>query len=379
MARSCAEPVSWQSAWRVRQLRRVSSLEGLASLGVHAGFNLSWLLFALVAPIGCADSGTRHAMAIAFSQRTSFGDRDGPGIVNGPYTTVCDQSGTFYYTDFRRKDVAVFDSSGAYLRSIGREGSGPGEFRQPYPLLFVHDSLFVVDRSNARVSVYNTAGTLVRIAPFAVAGPINQGGIAVLSSGAIVASTPRSLPNSSDRLLGLAFLGEDGKIRGAFGSDTFAVRDVSAPGVPWRRLLAPARDGGFWAAQPYEYRIDKWDAIGRLERTLVVSIEWFPRARHAPSGNRVDTGLPGPNVVDLREDGDGLWVAISAEAIARARNSQGSRETVVHLLNPATGTVQAEARLPIRAAGFACDRMLTSYAEDADGYPVVQRWPLTLR
>jgi DNA-binding beta-propeller fold protein YncE len=58
--------------------------------------------------------------------------------------------------------ISVFDRNGTFLRSIGRTGTGPGEFRTPHALEF--DSmgrLIVADRHNHRIQILNKNGTFV--------------------------------------------------------------------------------------------------------------------------------------------------------------------------------------------------------------------------
>ncbi len=58
--------------------------------------------------------------------------------------------------------IKVFDYTGRLLQTRGRSGSGPGEFRSPTSLALDagQQRLFVVDASNARVTVYQLRDTL---------------------------------------------------------------------------------------------------------------------------------------------------------------------------------------------------------------------------
>ena len=44
---------------------------------------------------------------------------------------MVDENNEFYVLDSQLSEINVYDESGAWLRTIGREGEGPGEFRRP--------------------------------------------------------------------------------------------------------------------------------------------------------------------------------------------------------------------------------------------------------
>jgi hypothetical protein len=50
---------------------------------------------------------------------------------------VTDSSGNFYMLDSQLSEVQVYSPDGRYLRTIGREGEGPGEFRSAYNILLL--------------------------------------------------------------------------------------------------------------------------------------------------------------------------------------------------------------------------------------------------
>jgi hypothetical protein len=60
-------------------------------------------------------------------------------------------------------EIRTFDAAGAFVRSAGRRGDGPGEFKEIRHLWMIGgDSLVVADRQLGRVSVFDTAGRLGR-------------------------------------------------------------------------------------------------------------------------------------------------------------------------------------------------------------------------
>lgn len=67
-------------------------------------------------------------------------------------------------------DLRIYSPSGEHIRTIGREGSGPGEFRYPRDVWIIDaDSLVVVDLD--RASIFDSTGTFVRTEPFGVVHP----------------------------------------------------------------------------------------------------------------------------------------------------------------------------------------------------------------
>lgn len=87
---------------------------------------------------------------------------DGSTQLANPGTATRLSDGTIVVTDYADKVLRYF-RDGELIRIVGREGSGPGEFRSP---VGVHqcnqDSLFVLDPLLRRVSVFDSAGRYVR-------------------------------------------------------------------------------------------------------------------------------------------------------------------------------------------------------------------------
>ena len=71
------------------------------------------------------------------------------------------RDGNFYVQDNGNFRIAVFDNDGEYIRSIGREGEGPGEFYMAGILWIHEETIAVLDEMNRRTSLFHTDGTFI--------------------------------------------------------------------------------------------------------------------------------------------------------------------------------------------------------------------------
>jgi hypothetical protein len=69
-----------------------------------------------------------------------------------------------------RTELRFYDRDGVHLRTVGRRGEGPGEFRDIGGLVLARDTLFVYDRSNQRLTFLSPAGEVLGSAPSGAAG-----------------------------------------------------------------------------------------------------------------------------------------------------------------------------------------------------------------
>jgi len=59
--------------------------------------------------------------------------------------------------------ISVFDKNGKFLRTFGKAGTGPGEFRTPHALAFDSQGrLIVADRHNHRIQILTKDGKFIR-------------------------------------------------------------------------------------------------------------------------------------------------------------------------------------------------------------------------
>jgi len=76
------------------------------------------------------------------------------------------EDGTIAALDDRPEAIHLFDSTGVWLRSLGRRGDGPGEFRSASTLSAAGDSLYLYSNSQGRLSVYHVATGFARSVAF---------------------------------------------------------------------------------------------------------------------------------------------------------------------------------------------------------------------
>ncbi|GAC1488438.1 MAG: peptidyl-alpha-hydroxyglycine alpha-amidating lyase family protein [Candidatus Limnocylindrales bacterium] len=90
--------------------------------------------------------------------------RAGPPF-NRPTNVAIASSGDVYATDgYGNARVHQFTPDGVLVRSWGGPGTGPGEFALPHGIAVHRDGrVFVADRENDRVQVFDLAGTLLDI------------------------------------------------------------------------------------------------------------------------------------------------------------------------------------------------------------------------
>ncbi len=91
-----------------------------------------------------------------------FPDESYPFV--GPLFASFAQSGGFVIASQRDRLLHRFDANGRFVRTIGRRGAGPGEFRAISGVVHVaSDTLLVHDPTLRRISVFAPGGTFVRV------------------------------------------------------------------------------------------------------------------------------------------------------------------------------------------------------------------------
>jgi hypothetical protein len=105
---------------------------------------------------------SRTAWRVVEEVRIGTLEGDGPDMFGSIGSMEVDENGNIYVYERQALELRVFGPNGEHVRTVGREGGGPGEFKQVIGMDWAADgTLWIVDPGNNRISVFDTAGTYV--------------------------------------------------------------------------------------------------------------------------------------------------------------------------------------------------------------------------
>jgi hypothetical protein len=91
--------------------------------------------------------------------------KDGaPGELGEPHSALLLADGRLIIADEKPLTINLYDRQGGFVRALGREGSGPGEYRSP-AIALTHDTLVMHDPQLSRGSILTLDGKVVRSFP----------------------------------------------------------------------------------------------------------------------------------------------------------------------------------------------------------------------
>lgn len=193
-------------------------------------------------PAGAQEIVTLPAADRALSARTqplfSVGRADGrEWEVFGSIGAVAfDADENLFVLDRQNARISVFDSAGRHVRTFGRRGGGPGEFGQPLSMTVLPDGQVVVsDVTRSTFSIFGRDGSFRRSEPFAP-GSLVVGSQLVAHPGGGVVSRAIGNPGSSDPA--------------ALGDETLLWNRLAAGSVTTVYTIRTRRDRGGSASRP---------------------------------------------------------------------------------------------------------------------------------
>jgi hypothetical protein len=361
-----------------RRLRLAAALLALTHLGLSESAEGQAVL-----------EDCRSACALEHRQVALLGTPEGPGVVAEPSMLTVRSDGVFVLvdrTDPRR--VKFFAHDGSYLRSFGREGQGPGEFRTINALAVLPgDSVEIYDLGNGRFTLVGPDFALGRISPpVGLMAPF----IGRAPDGSRVVNALSPYP---DRLgYPLHWLGPD------LGHETSLGADFS-PGSrvdleAWRRPMAEPTSRSVWVAHQPRYRLEEWDRNGELLRVLERHVTWF-----VPwEGTAVweEDGRPRPYLAEVHRDVQGrLWTLVRLpgerweEGLGPGREFGGRVlgstvtdrhvlwDTRIEVIDPESGIVLRSQHFDLSFHGFTNDGRVYAMVEVDGGRDVrIAVWEL---
>jgi NHL repeat len=139
-----------------------------------------------------------------------------------------DSAGNTYISDgYVNSRVAKADKEGNWLTSWGEPGTGPGQFNTPHSIAVdAHDNIYVADRGNRRIQVFDSAGKFLRQFTIDAPAPADA--------------------------------------RPAIGNKPTAATGTMAPGAPWAICITPGPNQLLYASDAFPGRIYKMTLDGKV-------------------------------------------------------------------------------------------------------------------
>jgi hypothetical protein len=212
-------------------------------------------------------------------------------------TVGADGAGNIYVLDYSANRVVVFDAEGNFVRTMGREGGGPGELGIAAGLLVDPDgSVGVIDFSKRGIVRFDPAGEPLPLQPIP---PGFYGGRVVSADGAlfVTARKPGDNGPAAEALYRMT------------ATDTTELASLALPAMKPIRLESCGM--GFSGMPPLFNPTLRWDALG--DRGAVVTGEAYDIAvleggREVRRIHRDIAPTPATEALALRQVGEAMQV-----------------------------------------------------------------------
>ena len=283
--------------------------------------------------------------------------------------------------------VLLFRANGRFLRRLGRDGAGPGEYRRVSGLhVDAGDTLWIFDPTNKRVTKVAPGGRV--LAHHSIQGRAHPAGIARLQDGSFLLAMDLRTPDAFG--MPIHHVTDDFSITRSFGAPIVTVRRADA--VHTTRLLSRATPSAAWAAWMTRYRLELWNADGKAQRTLGRGRSWLTEWQDA----RPSDQPPNPFIVAVQAWADSLlWVIGTVPSkkwkppkrtpiddMVRLDDTASLDEnfdSIVDLIDLRSGRLLASRRFDESLRGFAGHGEVVQHAVDSDGVLSIKTWRVTLR
>jgi hypothetical protein len=278
------------------------------------------------------------------------GDTDDEDEFFGVITQIrTDKAGNVYLLDQQLAVVKIFSSEGEFVREIGREGEGPGEFRFPTGMFFLDDgTVAVLQVQPGKIVLLTPEGEPAGEHPIPTpegGGFLQLLGAQARGSNLVMAMAANAFGEGKfEQTRYLAAIDKEGEEVARYHADTRTIMMGNAvmKDSDWDtfdRRWTVGFDGRIYACTTYlDYAVHVWQPDGTLERVVQREYAHRPRTEREVEivsnlMNLFAARIPDckveidPNTKDIeslyvRQDGS-LWVLSSNGARDRAEGSIG--------------------------------------------------------
>lgn len=222
-----------------------------------------------------------HRIELAEELVIRGGDDDASSFYQ-PFGVLIDDAGRTYIVDLGETRIQVYDDDGDYVRSLGGEGSGPGEFRGTQGgwvtiiATLAGEHVVAYDMQQSRISVWNMAGEHVRdriLDEFRLRSLLGGDG----NTGFVGVTMARSDAGSEEAVVAVDFEGQLDRTYVSLPRPenlNFGVVTTSDPsGGP---AFAAAKDGTVYASAGDEYQVLAVGTGGEQRWALRVAHQRLP-------------------------------------------------------------------------------------------------------
>jgi hypothetical protein len=347
---------------------------------------------AQVGVVTIEDKVVCQACGMVLGPPVTLADGNGAPVRSGPPASIVENSRGEFIAAYGRDLPGIYDSRGGFVRSIGRSGEGPGEFRSAEIILLGDaDSLLIIDRGLQRLTLLSPEGRYVRSAPI----PDGTYSAARTIDGKVVLMA--QVPDRARFAKPFHVLDRLGNYVLSFGEgDGTAIPGQTPPLSRWVRAAAR---GGFWSVPVHgNYLIERWSTDGVRQGAYRRVAEWFPTSGTRRLSFSRDLP-PTPQILSIAEDEGGIvWIAIRvADANWRSAVRWDSRrageqalrpviedrskafDVIIEAVDVANAQLVARERLDVGWASFTGDNRLMTVRDLSDGNIDVRLQKFSLR
>lgn len=274
-----------------------------------------------------------------------------------------DSRGRILVTDHGYREIFVFDSAGLLLRTVGREGQGPGEYQRISHINVGPQYIHVFEYHRGRTILDHDFGFVRRdLFP----GQFVQSFVTESDEVVLVGNLPS--PASAGHTLHMV-------------SPSGDIRSYEGPAYGGNAVVTGTANT-LWSLGRRSTRITRWDLLLPEPRVAEVwerTVDEWERHQQSDLGDPV---WPRPTIIDVMRDEHGLWIAWSAPDPNRPPGGSIIINTEPHqtifdgwldLVDPSSGETIARYHSDDSLIGFAGgSRYLIAYRETEAGVPYIR-------